>query len=86
MSDDIKPAMLSEGDAAVRRDNESLETLPEGGEMADLFSRFNPGAVPPDNDGPTQDVNIESSHEAVSPDIEADAEADPQAPNKRGEG
>ena len=53
MSDDIKPAILSEGDAKVRRDNESQEGV---------------------------------STQTQSPDIEADAEQDPQAPNRKGLG
>ena len=53
MSDDIKSAVLSEGDAKVRRNNESQEAL---------------------------------STETPSPDIEADAEQDPQAPNRKGLG
>jgi hypothetical protein len=82
MSDDIKPAVLSEGDGAVPRRNESQE-----GDVTGVFDRLNPGAVPPDHDDPNADSNVEApSRGATSPDIEADPGDDPQAPNKKGEG
>ena len=88
MSDDIKPAILSEGDGTPARRNDSVESLPDSsgeGDAASVFERFNPGAVPPDHDGPAADANIESpSRTATAPSIEAEAGDDPQASGKGG--
>ena len=90
MSDDIKSAMLSEGDAAIPRSNESLEDLPAAssgeGDVSGALDRVNSAAVP-DHDAPSAqpaaDTDIEHvSRTATSPSVEAEAEDDPQSPNE----
>ena len=71
MSDHIKPAGRGEGD----------------GDAVGVFERFNPGAVPPDHDAPVRSADKHTAQFLTpSPNIEADAGQDPQAPNRKGEG
>ena len=78
MSDDIKSAMLNEGDTTSARHNESLESVSGQGDET---------AVPADRNGPSADANIEQpSRTATAPSVEADAEDDPQAPGKARQG
>ena len=90
MSDEIKSAMLGEGDATSVRQNDSPDGLPSSsgeGDTADRSERIGPDAVPPDHDGPAADANIENpSRTATAPSIEAEPDDDPQAPNRHGEG
>ncbi len=89
MSDDIRPAQLCEGDATVRRGDESVENLPAAstgeGDVSGTVDRVNSAAIP-DRDGPPAqpaDADIEHvSRTATSPGVEAEAEDDPQSPNK----
>ena len=90
MSDEIKSAILSEGDAFVGRTNESVESLPAAssgeGDASGAPDRVNSAAVP-DHDSPSAqpaaDEDIEHvSRTATSPNVEAEAEDDPQMTGK----
>jgi len=85
MSDDIRSALLSEGDATVGRTNESLEDVPAAssgeGDVSGARDRADPAggpAVPPSADTVIEHV----SRTATSPSVEAGAEDDPQSPNE----
>ncbi len=85
MSDDIKSGMLSEGDAADRRANESLENVPAAstgeGDTSSARDRADPAAASPAL--PAADADIEHvSRTATSPSVEAEPEDDPQSPGK----
>lgn len=71
MSDDIKPAAKNKGDTTG-----ILET--------GVFERFNPGAVPADQDRAAPEA--QSPLLTPAPDIEAEPGQDPQAPNRKGLG
>ena len=84
MSDDSKSAMLSEGDASVRRGNESLESVPAAssgeGDVSGAADRTDRDGA---STGPATDTDIEHvSRTATSPSIEAEPEDDPQGPGQ----
>ncbi len=90
MSDDIKSAILSEGDAFVGRTNESVESLPAAsggeGDASGALDRVDSAAVPDGDSSSAQpaadtDTDIEHvSRTATSPSVEA--EGDRQSPNE----
>ena len=90
MSDDIKSAILSEGDAFVGRTNEGVESLPAAcggeGDASGALDCVNSAAVPDDDSPsaqPAADTDIEhGSRTATSPSVEAEAEGDRQSPNE----
>ena len=63
MSDEIKSAMLGEGDVTSVRPNDSPDGLPSSsgeGDTAGPSERIGPDTVPPDHGGPAADADIES--------------------------
>lgn len=87
MSDDIKPAMLTEGQSQGQRANDNQESLSLDTDSIEGVT----GSTEDTPDGnPVRDIrkeDVEGGHtHTPSPDIEADAGADPQAPNRKGEG
>ncbi len=89
MSDDIKPAMLNEGQAQGQRSNDNIESLPLDTDSIEGVTGSGGDTSQPDGNpvGEARREDVEGGHtQTPSPDIEADAGADPQAPNRKGEG